>query len=55
MFKGDQSVVKSFKTTAAPMKAVTVNGKLWTECSKDNETITLLLGLASSVSLTAQY
>jgi hypothetical protein len=55
VFKGDQSVVKSFKTTAAPMKAVTVNGKLWTECSKDNETITLLRGLASTVAMAAQY
>ena len=36
------------------IKAVTVNGKPWTEFNKDKETITLK-GLSGNVAVTAQY
>jgi hypothetical protein len=39
---------------SAPLKAVTVNGKPWTEFDKDKETITLK-GLTGTVAVTAQY
>ena len=39
---------------AAPIKAVTVNGKPWTEYNKDKETITLK-SLTGTVTVTAQY
>ena len=39
---------------SAPIKAVTVNGKPWTEFNKDKETITLK-GLTGQVAVTAQY
>ena len=38
----------------APIKAVTVNGKPWTEFNKDKETITLK-DLTGTVTVTAQY
>lgn len=40
---------------SAPLKAVTVNAKPWTEFNKSNETITLLRGLAGTVTVTAKY
>jgi len=39
---------------SAPIKAVTVNAKPWTEFNKDKETITLK-GLTGTVAVTAQY
>jgi hypothetical protein len=39
---------------AAPIKAVTVNGKPWTSYDKEKETI-ILKGLTGQVTVTAQY
>jgi hypothetical protein len=54
MLKGNMNVMKNFKTAAAPIKSVTVNGKPWTEFNKDKETITLK-GLTGTVAVTTQY
>jgi hypothetical protein len=54
--KAPKDVVLRFRhPKAAPIKAVTVNGKPWTEFNKNNETITLLRGLTGTVTVTAQY
>ena len=53
--KAPKEVVLRFrhrKSTA--IKAVTVNGKRWTEFNKDKETIALK-GLTGTVAVTAQY
>jgi hypothetical protein len=53
--KAPKEVVLRFRhPKAAPIKAVTVNGKPWTEFNKDKETITLK-GLTGTVAVTAQY
>ena len=54
--KAPKEVVLRFRhPKAAPIKAVTVNGKPWTEYNKDKETITLPRGLTGNVAVTAQY
>jgi hypothetical protein len=54
--KAPKEVVLRFRhPKAAPIKAVTVNGKPWTEFNKDKETITLPRGLTGTVTVTAQY
>jgi hypothetical protein len=53
--KAPKEVVLRFRhPKATPIKAVTVNGKPWTEYNKDKETITLK-GLTGQVAVTAQY
>jgi hypothetical protein len=53
--KAPKEVVLRFRhPKSAPIKGVTVNGKPWTEFSKDKETITLK-GLTGNVAVTAQY
>jgi hypothetical protein len=53
--RAPQEVVLRFRhPKSAPIKAVTVNGKPWTEFSTDKETITLK-GLTGQVAVTAQY
>jgi hypothetical protein len=53
--KAPKEVVLRFRhPKSAPIKAVTVNGKPWTEFNKDKETITLK-GLTGTVAVTAQY
>jgi len=53
--KAPKEVVLRFRhPKAAPIKAVTVNGKPWTEFNKDKETITLK-GLTGQVAVTAHY
>jgi len=53
--KAPKEVVLRFRhPKAAPIKAVTVNGRPWTEFNKDKETITLK-GLTGNVAVTAQY
>jgi len=54
--KAPKEVVLRFRhPKTAPIKAVTVNGKPWTEFNKDKETITLPQGLTGTVAVTAQY
>ena len=54
--KAPKEVVLRFRhPKSAPIKAVTVNGKPWTEFNKDKETITLLRGLTGTVAVTVQY
>jgi hypothetical protein len=53
--KPPQNVVLRFRhPTSAPIKAVTVNGKPWTEFNADKETITLK-GLNGTVTVSARY
>jgi hypothetical protein len=53
--KAPKEVVLRFRhPKSAPIKAVTVNGKPWTEFNKDKETITLK-GLTDQVTVTTQY
>jgi hypothetical protein len=53
--KAPKEVVLRFRhPKTASIKAVTVNGKPWTEFNKDKETITLK-GLTGNVAVTAQY
>ncbi len=53
--KAPKEVVLRFRhPKSAPIKAVTVNGKPWTEYNKDKETITLK-DLTGTVAVTAQY
>jgi hypothetical protein len=53
--KAPKEVILRFRhPKSAPIKAVTVNGKPWTEFNKDKETITLK-GLTGTVAVTAQY
>ena len=53
--KAPKEVVLRFRhPKSAPIKGVTVNGKLWTSYDKDKETITLR-GLTGQVAVTAQY
>jgi hypothetical protein len=53
--KAPKEVVLRFRhPKAAPIKAVTVNGKPWTEFNPAKETITLK-GLTGTVAVTAQY
>jgi hypothetical protein len=54
--KAPKEVILRFRhPKSAPIKAVTVNGKPWTEFNKDKETVTLLRGLTGTVAVTAQY
>ncbi|QDU96541.1 hypothetical protein [Lignipirellula cremea] len=53
--KSPNEVVLRFRhPKSAPIKAVTVNGKAWTEFNKDKETITLK-SLTGTVAVTARY
>jgi len=53
--KAPKEVVLRFRhPKSAPIKAVTVNGKPWTEFNKEKETITLK-GLTGTVTVTDQY
>jgi hypothetical protein len=53
--KAPKELVLRFRhPKSTPIKAVTVNGKPWTEFNKDKETITLK-GLTGTVAVTAQY
>jgi hypothetical protein len=53
--KAPKEVILRFRhPKTAPIKAVTVNAKPWTEFNKDKETITLK-GLTGTVAVTAQY
>jgi hypothetical protein len=53
--KAPKEVVLRFRhPKSSPIKAVTVNGKPWTEFNKDKETITFK-GLTGTVTVTAQY
>ena len=53
--KAPKEVVLRFRhPKSAPIKAVTVNGKAWTEYNKEKETITLK-DLTGPVAVTTQY